>query len=87
MHFFHILFLSISSVTAIDNEITSLKQQLAQLELKEMGENVQAESYMIADWKKYGEDLKDVKNIDDKQEQIRHQIQELEKRKEALLKS
>lgn len=72
------------SLSDIDQEIMRLKQELQTYEDQEMNDLTEAQGLMIADWKKYGQEMQEIKKEQDKIEQIKKQILDLEKQKDAL---
>lgn len=78
--------LSAQSAEMIDKQIAELQEQLNKSELQEMKKNVQGENYFIADWDKYGEQLKKIKQLEEEEDQIRKQIKDLEAKKAQLAK-
>ncbi|MBA3721188.1 MAG: hypothetical protein H0W88_02145 [Parachlamydiaceae bacterium] len=76
-----------SLLKKIDQQISNLEASLRKEEIEENNENIKSNQSMIADWKKYGEELKVIKMKEEQEELIRKQIKELKKQRAKLVNS
>lgn len=71
-------------INRIDQEITGLKARLYKSQLDEFNKEIEGQEHMIANWKKYEEDVQEIKQLEDNEEQLQKQIEALEQKKMQL---
>ena len=70
----------------INKRLADLEEKLHQYQVKEMKKMVEGQSLFLADWEKYGDDLEQIKGMDDRERELIEEIKKLELRKAELLK-
>lgn len=70
----------------IEAHIQILKERLNVNQREQIKEEMRGEGLMIADWEAYGRDLQHVRQLEQRELEIRHEIQQLEERRAVLMK-
>lgn len=70
----------------IEQELTILKKQMHELQVKELNDEVEGQGYMIADWPAYSREVQEIKDLKEQEKLLQQNIDHLERRKAALLK-
>ncbi|MFI5344510.1 MAG: hypothetical protein ACHQUC_09845 [Chlamydiales bacterium] len=68
----------------IDQRISELRGMLQDEERVEANKQVESQEHFIADWPKYSEDVEKIKQLEEKNEEIKREIDALEKRKQQM---
>jgi transketolase N-terminal domain/subunit len=71
---------------AIDKKIAELKAEYHKEQLTEMHKEVESQELMIADWEAYGKEVQEIRKLDIQTDKILKEIEELEQRKNTLIK-
>lgn len=74
-----------SSIVEVDEKIAELNRTLHKYYLQEMYEEVEGQGLMIADWEKYGQEVKRIRKKEEEIQLIQEEIHQLEQRKAQLL--
>ncbi|WP_068466758.1 hypothetical protein [Candidatus Protochlamydia phocaeensis] len=73
-------------LASIEEQIASLKKRLHDAHLQEMQEEVEGQGLMIADWEAYSREIQKIKQKEEEIEHLQKQLEELQQRKNYLLK-